>query len=47
MIENLNLYLHVVCEHADLVFVEFVTAYIPDQQEWEHPPFRRRKHKRK
>ncbi len=27
---NANVYLHVVCEYADPVYVEFVTAYIPD-----------------
>lgn len=40
-----EIYLHVVCEYADPVYVEFVTAYIPDGQEWESPPFRRRKQK--
>lgn len=29
-----EIYLHVVCEYADPVYVEFVTAYIPDEQEW-------------
>lgn len=38
-----EVYLHVVCEYADPVHVEFVTAYIPDEEEWESPPFRRRK----
>lgn len=42
---NVDIYLHVVCEYADIVYVEFVTAYIPDQQEWESPPFRRRDRK--
>ena len=42
-----EVYLHVVCEYADSVYVEFVTAYIPDEQEWESPPFRRRKQKPK
>lgn len=40
-------YLHVVCEQSDPVYVEFVTAYIPDELEWEKPPFRRRKRKKK
>ena len=40
-----EIYLHVVCEYADPIYVEFVTAYIPDEQEWESPPFRRRKQK--
>jgi hypothetical protein len=42
-----NIYLHVVCEYADAVYVEFVTAYIPDEQEWENPPLRRRSRKRR
>jgi hypothetical protein len=37
--------LDVVSEYADPVYIEFVTAYIPDEQEWESPPFRRRKQK--
>ena len=41
--ENLSLYLHVVCEYADPVYTEFVTAYIPDELQWKSPPFRRRK----
>jgi hypothetical protein len=45
--ENLDIYLHVVCEYADTVYVEFVTAYIPDELEWENPPIRRRKRKKK
>ncbi|PYS04133.1 MAG: hypothetical protein DMG15_13685 [Acidobacteria bacterium] len=40
--KKVALYLHVVCEYADPVYVEFVTAYIPDDLEWEKPPFRRR-----
>lgn len=40
---GVEIYLHVVCEYADPVYIEFVTAYVPDQQEWETPPFRRRK----
>ena len=44
--ENVAVYLHVVCEYADVVFVEFVTAYIPDESEWESPPFRRREQQR-
>ena len=40
--EKLTLYLHVVCEYADPVYVEFVTAYVPDDLEWEKLPFRRR-----
>lgn len=45
--ENVTIYLHVVCEYADPVYVEFVTAYIPDEEQWESPPFRRRKRKRR
>ena len=43
MLTTTEIYLHVVCEYADPVYVEFVTAYIPDEQQWESPPFRRRK----
>lgn len=43
MISATEIYLHVVCEYADPVYVEFVTAYVPDEKEWESPPFRRRK----
>ena len=35
---SLNLYLHVVCEYADPVYTEFVTAYIPDELQWQSPP---------
>ena len=42
-----DIYLHVVCEYADPVYIEFVTAYIPDEEEWESPPFRRREKKGK
>ena len=42
-----DIYLHVVCEYADAHYVEFVTAYIPDEQEWESPPVRRRTRKRR
>ena len=37
------IYLHVVCEYADPIHVEFVTAYVPDEEQWESPPYRRRK----
>ena len=47
MSRNLSVYLHVVCEHADPVYVEFVTAYIPDERQWERPPFKRRQRKRR
>jgi hypothetical protein len=42
-----DIYLHVVCEYADALYGEFVTAYIPDVQEWESPPIRRRARKRR
>jgi len=38
-------YLHVVCEYFDPVDIEFVTAYIPDEVQWERPPFKRRRRK--
>ncbi len=41
-----RVYLHVVCEYADAVYVEFITAYIPDEVQWGRPPLRRRKRKR-
>lgn len=45
--QHTDMYLHIVCEHADAVYVEFVTAYIPDEQEWEKPPLRRRARRRR
>ena len=44
--EHVTLYLHIVCEHIDAVFIEIITAYIPDPLLWENPPLRRRKRKR-
>jgi hypothetical protein len=38
-----TVYLHVVCEYADPVYVEVITAYIPDENLWERPLFRRRR----
>lgn len=38
-----KIYLHIVCEYADEVYLEIVTAYIPDEDWWENPPFKRRK----
>ena len=46
LVGSITVYLHVVCEYADPVYVEFVTAYIPDEAQWEKPPFRRRKRRR-
>ena len=45
--ENTVIYLHVVCEYADSVYVEFVMAYIPDENQWEPPNFIRRRRKRR
>ena len=45
--ENVAVYLHVVCEYTDAVYLEVVTAYIPDELAWESPPLKRRKGKRK
>jgi hypothetical protein len=42
-----DIYLHIVCEYADAFYGEFVTAYLPDEQEWENPPVRRRTRKRR
>jgi len=39
------IYLHVVCQYSDPVYIEFVTAYVPDETIWERPPLRRRKGK--
>ncbi len=47
LLENLTVYLHVVCEYADPMFVEFVTAYIPDERQWKYPPYQRRRRKRR
>jgi hypothetical protein len=41
--DSAQVYLHVVCEYADPVYTEFVTAYVPDESQWENPPFRRRR----
>ena len=47
ILENTLIHLHVVCEYRDPVYVEFVTAYIPDEDIWERPNFVRRKRKRR
>ena len=47
MSPSVDIYLHVVCEYEDPFYVEFVTAYIPDEREWESPPFRRRDRRKK
>jgi len=41
--DGLAAYVHVVCEINDPDQVEFVTAYIPVEAEWEKPPFKRKK----
>ncbi len=47
LLENIMVYLHVVCEYIDPIYIEFVTAYIPDENEWQFPPFSRLRHRRK
>jgi hypothetical protein len=43
-LEGLTLPLHVVCEHlSPTAPVDFVTAYIPSDMEWETPTRRRKK----
>lgn len=37
------IYLHVVCEYSGPNYVQFVSAYIPDELLWEWPPFRRKR----
>ena len=46
ILKDVSVHLHVVCECADPVYVEIVTAYIPDETEWARPDFTRRKRKR-
>lgn len=41
--KDVSIYLHIVCEYTDSVYIEFVTAYIPDELEWSNPPFKRRR----
>ena len=43
---DIYIYLHVVCEQNYPDQVEFVAAYIPDDREWENPPFKRRQKRR-
>lgn len=42
-----KIYLHIVCEVADPIFVELITAYYPDESVWERPDFKRRQRKRR
>ena len=44
-LEDTSIYLHIVCEYVDPVYVELITAYIPDGRRWQNPPFKRRKRK--
>ena len=47
LLENVVVYLHVVYEYADPIYIEFVTVYIPDENQWQFPPFKRRRHRRR
>ncbi len=47
LVKSVVIHLHVVCEYADPIYVDFVTAYIPDKLQWASPPFRRRDRKGK
>ena len=42
LIGKTKIYLHIVCEYADEIYIEFVTAYIPDNEIWESPPYKKR-----
>jgi Domain of unknown function (DUF4258) len=44
--ETVTVYVHVVCEYTDAIYIEVITAYLPDPDGWENPPLRRRKHTR-
>ena len=47
LFENIVVYLHVMCEYTDPLYIEFVTAYIPDENQWQFPPFERIRRKRR
>ncbi|MBL8207583.1 MAG: DUF4258 domain-containing protein [Blastocatellia bacterium] len=47
LMPNVSIYLHVVCECADPFSVALVTAYVPDEKQWETPPSARRRKSRK
>lgn len=47
LLKSITVYLHVVCEYADPIYIEFVTAYIPDENEWHFPPFSRMSRRRR
>ncbi len=40
-------YLQVVCEYTDLIYVDIVTAHLPDEAYWNQPPYTRRKKTKK
>lgn len=44
--DTVKLYLHVVCEYTNPIYLEFITAYIPDEAYWQNPPFKRRKNRK-
>ncbi len=44
---NTVVYLHVVCECVDSLYVDIVTAYLPDEDYWNNPPYSRRNSPRK
>ena len=46
-LENTKIYLHVVCEYADPLYIELITAYFPDRQQWQNPPYKRRKQRKR
>jgi len=45
--DGTHVYLHVVCEHAQPVILDIITAYIPDVLQWEPPTFQRRKSRKR
>ena len=47
LLDDITIYLHVVCEYADPIYIEFVTAYIPDETQWIPPTFRHRRRKKR
>jgi hypothetical protein len=42
VVDDVLVYLYVVCEQNYPNQVELVTAYLPDERDWEIPPFKRR-----
>ena len=47
LLGDITIYLHVVCEYAHPVYIEFVTAYIPDETQWVPPAFRHRRREKR